>query len=367
MSILKTGNIRIFFFKNYKKISLVFLFLFLVVAIKNFSEPTEDVKVCITEKGRIEKTIEATGKMTSETYFRTSIPFPATISRANIKPGQRVKEGDFLLSITSTEMETYINDELRKYYYKTLDYAEKKDNVTISKELLKMKAITLRDYYRKEEELFNYEKDEWTKISLHYKEISFLKSLLEYKSEYSGVITKVNFKETDILPSNTWMFELIDDSRIMVNAVADKYYADKIKEGHKAKTFFVNNNGEQKVFNGEVNYVNKVIENNCFKFSILMSDVASEYFDADQDMSISIIEKEKNDVIKVPVEAIRYDGTKTYVQTINSSNRIKNKNVSVGIMSDTDIEITKGLASGEKLVIFPYILKNGQKINELKN
>jgi hypothetical protein len=60
----------------------------------------------------------------------------------------------------------------------------------------------------------------------------------------------------------------------------------------------------------------------------------------------------KDDVLMVPKKAVHTTGDRHYVEYLAGSSR-KVADVDVGISSDTDTEITRGLAEGQLVLVGP--------------
>jgi RND family efflux transporter MFP subunit len=59
----------------------------------------------------------------------------------------------------------------------------------------------------------------------------------------------------------------------------------------------------------------------------------------------------KNEAIAVPLQAINHEADKTTVFVIDSSNRIEDRSVQVGLQTANDAEVVSGLVPGEKVVV----------------
>ena len=63
-----------------------------------------------------------------------------------------------------------------------------------------------------------------------------------------------------------------------------------------------------------------------------------------------ITTQKKNDVVTVPNAAVRRFGGRKYVQVVAENNRKREVDVEVGIQTDSDAEIVKGITEGTRVV-----------------
>lgn len=66
---------------------------------------------------------------------------------------------------------------------------------------------------------------------------------------------------------------------------------------------------------------------------------------------VTIITQQKDDIILIPNTAVRRFGNRKYVQVLGADGRRQDKDVEIGLVTETDTEITKGLREGERVIV----------------
>lgn len=67
-------------------------------------------------------------------------------------------------------------------------------------------------------------------------------------------------------------------------------------------------------------------------------------------LTVTIVVNKKEDVLSIPLSALRQNGARNYVQVIEASGTKREVTVKTGIETTTDVEIVKGLQAGQKVV-----------------
>lgn len=158
-----------------------------------------------------------------------------------------------------------------------------------------------------------------------------------------------------------------DQSSLEAQVNLDKYSATSVKAGQTADISFANKN-----YKGKVYYVAPAAETTTSttgQTTTLEADVdidppqdgLVEGFDAD----VNILTGEVNDVIKVPAESIKTDKYgKNYVFVV-SNNKAVQKEVQIGLQSDTEAQINSGVNVGDKIILNPSAsIQNGTAVKD---
>jgi macrolide-specific efflux system membrane fusion protein len=66
---------------------------------------------------------------------------------------------------------------------------------------------------------------------------------------------------------------------------------------------------------------------------------------------VTVITQQKDNIILIPNTAVRRFGSRKYVQTIGPDGRRRDIDVEIGLVTDTETEITKGLTEGQKVIV----------------
>jgi RND family efflux transporter MFP subunit len=60
--------------------------------------------------------------------------------------------------------------------------------------------------------------------------------------------------------------------------------------------------------------------------------------------------QQKNDALMLPMQAVVQDGTSDFVLVLDSNNRVEHRNVTLGIQTANEMEITSGLQEGDRVI-----------------
>lgn len=158
-----------------------------------------------------------------------------------------------------------------------------------------------------------------------------------------------------------------DQSNLQAEVNLDKYSSSEVKVGQTSDLTFAN-----KDYKGKVSYVAPAAETTTStsgQTTILPADIdidapqdgLVEGFDAD----VNILIGQVNDIIKVPTESIKTDKSgKNYVFVV-SNNKAVQKEVQLGLQSDTEAQINSGVNSGDKVILNPSAsMQNGTAVKD---
>lgn len=80
--------------------------------------------------------------------------------------------------------------------------------------------------------------------------------------------------------------------------------------------------------------------------------------------SVTLYTEHREGIISIPASALLYEGDQGYVFTADEDDVARRRLVSTGIQVGTEVEITDGLKSGEKLVVEGHtLLSDGALLN----
>lgn len=255
-----------------------------------------------------------------------------------------------------------------------------------------------------------------------YKEYESVKNAIElmkqgWKAEGRGIVTEVNIKAGEAFSSNskkassnasyTDLLNMLgsgstDISSVISQLVASsadngnsgikvenydefiasfsvgKYDLLSLKVGQKATISSLNSN-----FDGEVSYVGATAsESSSFDISSLTSSLTGgsnssnsalakvKIINPDEkiiigfDVDVAVNIKTLDNVLVVPVEALKFEDGKKYVFVYNEQTKtVKKQEVELGVSEDTKYQVTNGIGDGDKVIKNPLAtLNDGDKI-----
>lgn len=163
---------------------------------------------------------------------------------------------------------------------------------------------------------------------------------------------------------------IADQSSFQAEVNLDKYSASEVKVGQISDLTFANKN-----YKGKVSYVAPAAETTTSTTGQTTTLTADIDIDGSQeglvegfDSDVNILIGQVNDVLKVPAESIKTDKSgKNYVFVV-SNNKAEQKEVQLGLQSDTEAQINSGVNAGDKVILNPSAsIQNGTVVKDSTN
>ena len=206
-----------------------------------------------------------------------------------------------------------------------------------------------------------------TQSDIDYYESQIAKS--DIKADISGTVIQMDAKANEIPQQGNNTIQIYDLSKYKMTADVAQYDAVNVKVGQEAN---ISVKGLTKKYTGTVTKIDNVAESAAAGSNSSLTSVANQSsntdtkvkaeitldnpdnnikvgFEADAD----IITSQKPDVVAVSFDAIKTDSAgQKYVFTVQN-NRLKRINVTTGIETDFDVEITSGLKEDDEYITSP--------------
>jgi len=183
-------------------------------------------------------------------------------------------------------------------------------------------------------------------MALHSSNVSMI------RAPFSGVISAQYVEEGDFLNPQMSMggvaavFSIMDYSKIEVKIEVDERHIKSISNGMKA--LLRTNTEPNKVYQGRVITVNHAADPISRSFSVKVKFDNSNYELLPNTVGeINVILLEKPNTFSFPLTTLIED---QFVYTVKGGKAVRNK-VRVGHLSETNIEITEGIAIGDTVII----------------
>lgn len=381
------------FFKKRKKIIIIFAVIIVIGLIIIFNlqsqrEKSIEVTVEKVEKHDLASTISASGEIKPKKSVNISAQVPGRIIKIGVEEGQRVKAGDFLMKLDSTQYEANVErDRALIHLYRT-------ELIKAEARLKKDKSFYERQKKLYEEQLLSKEQLEEagtiheisiaSQQSIHY-QIDQAKASLQssldnlrktaYNSPIDGIITSLRIEEGEIAMIGTMnnpgtvLMTIADLSVMEVEVEVDETDVIGIQIGHQAevridalpdqtvdgKVTEIGSSALQKLTSSQ--------ESKDFKVIITLES-PPENLKPGLSASADITTAEKKDVLAVPISALvlrekeEEEKKKNKEQEegvyVVENSRVKFYPVEKGIMGEMMIEIISGLEEGNEIVVGPY-------------
>jgi len=381
------------FFRRQKKLILFFLVIAVIAVIIIFnlqSQREKSIRVSVEKVKRQDLTsvISASGEVKPKKNVNISSQIAGRVIKIGVEEGQRVKSGDFLLKLESTQYEANADRDRARIQ-------------SLRADLIRAKAVKSRDdgFYKRQIKLFdaelistetlesakaNYEisKANYDAILYQIKQAqASLQSTLdilkktEYYAPIEGIITSLRVEEGETALVGTMnnpgtiLMTIADLSVMEVEVEVDEtdIVGVKIKQQSEVKIDAypddVITGTVTEVGSSALPTVTTTDESKDFKVVITLENPPAD-LKPGLSASADIITAEKEDVLAVPISALvlrdKTEGDQNSEKEqeegvfIVQESRVKFMPIKKGIMGELMIEITSGLEEGQDVVVGPY-------------
>jgi HlyD family secretion protein len=166
---------------------------------------------------------------------------------------------------------------------------------------------------------------------------------------YDGIISQVNVSAGDSVNPNQALLSIFDNKNFYTTISVDETDVPNLKIGQKANIKV--NAFPDTSFTGTVKDISQqgTYSNGVSTFNVII------YFDKINDIKsgmsteASIVTASKNNVLAVPIEAIRDMDGKKFVILSSDDGKMKMQQVQVGINNGKMVQIVEGLTEGQKV------------------
>lgn len=333
----------------------IFLIL-VIVAVLGFiilrpKNNQKDIKFATVERKEITSSIIApgilNGKQSADLKFKTS----GKLSFINVATGESISQFQTVAGLDNTQA--------------LIDLQQAVNNL-VAKEASAQKI---------EDEVKNHEKDETfeqkqKRVTAQVDRDNAYDSVKEAQnslnelmiySPISGIITKAPFLPGQIVSPTDVIAQVVDFSKTVFEAEVDEADISKIQMGQEAKVTL--NSFEEQIFEGKVVEITPATKTLTSGATIvivkieLLNPPTQKVSGLNGEAEI-VISKIHN-TLTIPLEALKEEDK----VLITSNGVFKEVEVTLGISSDSEVEILQGLSQGQKIVLNPQAV-NSKKIKK---
>lgn len=345
-----------------------------------------------------------TGKISPAQVVTVTNPEEGVVSKMNFKYGQEVKKDQFLLSLNSVKLEADFHEAVSNFLKAKDRYLISQSNFAGSSDLYKEKIISRQEFTNEKSQ---HENDELTYIDAKFK----LEKILDYVPGFDKSIEKINLKDIKhierifatsmedlvikapaagiiLFPvqvkSDEGTGELVVGSEIKkgqalvsigdLNGITVDFQVNEadINRVKPGQTVIVSTSGAHSVtLMGQVKSIAVQAKNirggneaASFPATAYVEKITPEQRETIRvGMSAKVMVKIPGKTeIMIPISAINSEKGKRWVIVVDASGKRDKREVSTGHTTLTDVIVTQGLKSGEKIVVH-----ENQSSNEEEN
>ena len=348
------------------------------------------VKTSMVQLGELKSYISTTATVKSKNS-KEYYGLQAKIKKVNVAIGDNVRIGDILVTYETQDLGSTVSQAQIQYDNAILSKSDlynqntsiknriadlAKEIVILEKSLNPTDKAKLESVKQQKSALspISNEKLKQADNAVRLSEISLSSAkqrVSENKStimaENAGVVTDLNAIEGSIGHGMQAVVVVQDLVNLKATASLGKYDATKVKIGQEVTIKSGNN-----TYKGSILFIEPAAKKTVgvtgsettlgIEISIIDNAPALKI---DFDVDVDILVEKVADAIKIPSEALKVEkGGKNFIYVVEET-IVHERNVSVGTQSDTEVQVTKGVKTGEKVILNPSTsIKEGTKVKE---
>jgi membrane fusion protein (multidrug efflux system) len=299
------------------------------------------VKVESITKGEFKNPFKIQGLVESDRNVLVAAEMGGTITRVYVKDGQLVSKGQIIATLDGATASSQIAE-----LQKGLELA--KTNFEKQESLWKQNIGSEMQYLQAKNKKESLEK------SIATAQLQLGKFTL--RAPISGVLDQLFKNEGEILSPGTPIARVVDASLIKIKADVSESYLNNIKKGDKVEVTYpsLNKTSTETIYSVG-NYINP--DNRTFSVYIMPSGNVRD-LKPNLLAVITAYDFKKNDVISVPTNLIRNDGSGDYILTATESEKGNLKVTKTPIVVDEKFAgrsvIKSGLNIGDNIIVEGY-------------
>ncbi|MEK7273810.1 MAG: efflux RND transporter periplasmic adaptor subunit [Candidatus Desantisbacteria bacterium] len=352
-------------------------------------------------RGGIINKITAEGNIEAQDMVRMDSPIAGKIQISqNLKLGSKVSKGEIMISLMPDEESVKATKEDLREAEESLRLTQKKFDLLkkaceskqeikidemnleraqrkyeLSKKLYELGVISYQDlemeeinFMREKSNTAKRREDALAELELEklnvIKKENLINKLKEYLNPkdvtalFDGIITKINVKNGEIVSRGNELITLVNPKEIRAILRVSGENISKVKMGQKVmikKEYYATNS-----IAGEIEEISMISEagasegKDYFKVRVKLfrSNEDNLVIGINKTVYGEIILEEKNKVITVPLDTIRYeeDGTKDTYLFLYKDGKAKKQRIQIGLKSEESVEIIKGITLHDKII-----------------
>ena len=268
-----------------------------------------------------------------------------TVKRINFKNGDKVKKGQIILVLEDQEVQSAYLKAQATYVSNKVDFGIKRKNYEKFKQLYDKNLISEDEYLTKKTGYLQSESD------LKNSEATYLSAKKDFedlvvKSKLDGVITDLNLKLYEKIPSNTDLVTVVDISKILVKTGVSVHEISQLSVGNKAE---IDLEGIENNYFGSVYEINPVANKDNKKYQIKVEIENPEEKIKKGMYSKVLVETGKQNGYLVPKNAIVIKELYSYIFVVENDEARR-------------IKIERGYSNGDKQEVISDELYSNMKL-----
>jgi RND family efflux transporter MFP subunit len=332
----------------------------------NSSSAEVQYVTAVAEKGTITTSISASGNIIVDNSASVDPTITGTVTNLAVSVGEKVAKGQLLFQIINNDLSVSVakgastlqsslnSIESAKVSLKSAkaDYSDAKKSG--SGKSSEAKAVLKKRVDIAEDGIIAAEKN-YQATKADYNNTLSDAAKRKVTSPIEGTVNAVNVKNGDDLgaSSSTHVAPIIigDLNTLKAQVQVNEVDIANVSLGQKANLTF--DALPDFTATGKVNKIDSLgtTTSGVVTYNVTMDfDALDPRIKPDMSVTAAIITSVKQDVITIPISALKTQGGSDYVEVLNNISMPTQVSVGVGVSNDTNVEITSGIKVGDKVV-----------------
>lgn len=316
-----------------------------------------DVSLTTIKEGTLADKVFASGTLEATRETSYYAPQNGVVRTIQVKLGDKVQKGQVLFTMNTSDLEQQLDVENNNLKIAQLerDEAKKQNDQASSNPLVPKQTVNLETYDLKVQ---NAQKT----VDALQKKIS----ASEVVATADGVVTQLAVKAGQAAGEGSPVLTVINQDGMQVRANLNELDAGKVKSGEPTK---VTGDGFSGTYDGKITYLSPIAapasptsKDPVVEMVVLLNKTAPELRPG---YSASVeIDLPADKHLLAPLSAVKHEGNKAYVFTIDSANKAQRVDVKTGKEDEDNVEILSGLHAGDKIIDHvPETVTVGKKVS----
>lgn len=331
--------------KSHKLISAIIFILILVIGFIFFqkSKTQNGYETIEIKTSDIQQILEVSGKVDAHEKANLHFAAASRLSWVGVKEGDEVRKWQAIATVDTRTLQKQLQADLNSFAKEFNDHDQTLDDY---------------DYYgqsgisnenRRILENAQYDLNNVV-ITAEIRDLAIKLSSLV--SPIKGVVTHIDEPIAGVTVGPTDLFQIVNPETLYFLAEVDESDVSLIKEGQTAQIIldaYIDETIQAKITS--IDFASSVsdVGNTIYKIKLTLPNNENIMYRLGLNGDVNIILDQKDSVITIPLEALKYDDDQAFVETYNQNN-LERRDIEVGIEGLEDIEVTNGLTEGDVVI-----------------
>jgi len=333
-----------------KKLILIIIVLILVVGgfwgFRQYRANAEksDIKTAKVKKKNLSKIVSASGKINALKEVTLKFQTSGQLVWVGVGVGDTVEAYQAVAQLDVRELELNLKKKLRDYSKERWDFEEDRQ--------ITYRDTVLTDTIKRILEKNQFDLDKAV-MDVELKDIALKFATLT--TPISGVVTQVDtpVAGVNITPA-TALFKVADPDSLVFQAEVDEVDIGMVSEGQKV-TLYLDAYPDEEL-TGTVTKIAYTATatsggGTAYLIDVTLAEKEGVSYKIGMNGDVDIVVEKKSDILFVDYNAVKTSRGKTYVYVELEDRKFEKRLVEIGMETDDYVEITKGLAKDEKVVL----------------